>query len=153
VKIAASLLKFKLIRTKKNNAKMAFLTLEDETGKIEAVVFPKTFDLVEPILAENKVFYIEGKTNIRENALSILIDTISLEAPKNSSKYDFVITVPKSATQNQLMELNSLLKNNPNGHRGLIILANGRNIPLNYGVNYNEKLQEQIDNILLSNKN
>ncbi|MDD4026973.1 MAG: DNA polymerase III subunit alpha [Candidatus Shapirobacteria bacterium] len=153
VKIAASLLKFKLIRTKKNNAKMAFLTLEDETGKIEAVVFPKIFDSVEPILAENKVFYIEGKTNMRENTLSILIDTISLEAPKNSSKYDFTITVPKSATQNQLMELNTLLKQNPNGHRGLIILANGKNIPLNYGVRYDEKLKKQIDNILLSNKN
>jgi hypothetical protein len=47
------------------------------------------------------------------------------------------------------MQLNTLLKNNPNGHRGLIILPNGKNIPLNYGVNYNENLQEQINNILL----
>jgi DNA polymerase III alpha subunit len=153
VKMAASLTKFKLIRTKKNNSKMAFLTLEDETGKIEAVVFPKTFEVVENILAENKAFYIEGKTNLREGNLSILVDTISLEAPKNSSKYDFVITVPKSANQNQLMELNTLLKKNPNGHRGLIILPNGKNIPLNYGVNYDENLQKQIDDILLLNKN
>ncbi len=128
---------------------MAFLTLEDETGKIEAVLFPKIFEEVEKNLSENKAFYIEGKTNLREGNLSILIDVISLEAPKNSSKYDFVITVPKSATQNQLMQLNTLLKNNPNGHRGLIILPNGKNIPLNYGVNYNENLQEQINNILL----
>ncbi|MFA6185181.1 MAG: DNA polymerase III subunit alpha [Candidatus Shapirobacteria bacterium] len=153
VKMAASLTKIKMIRTKKNNAKMAFLSFEDETGKIEAVVFPKTFDEIENILAENKAFYIEGKTNIREGALSILIDNISLDPPKNSSKYDFVITVPKNASQNQLMNLNTLLKQNPNGHRGLIILPNGKNIPLNYGVNYNENLQQQIDNIFLSNKN
>jgi DNA polymerase-3 subunit alpha len=148
IKIAASLQKFKIIHTKKNNAKMAFLTLEDETGKIEAVVFPKIFESVESILAENKAYYIEGKTNLREGSLSILIDSISLEPPKNSSKYDFVITVPKTASQNQLMNLNTLLKNNPNGHRGLIILPNGKNIPLNYGVNYNENLQKQIDAIL-----
>ncbi|HPT65995.1 MAG TPA: DNA polymerase III subunit alpha [Candidatus Woesebacteria bacterium] len=148
VKMAASLTKFKMIRTKKNNAKMAFLTLEDETGKIEAVIFPKTFEIAESILSENKAYYIEGKTNLREGVLSIMVDTISLEAPENSSKYDFVITVPKSANQNQLMALNSLLKNNPNGHRGLIILPNGKNIPLNYGVNYNKELQEQIDQIL-----
>jgi hypothetical protein len=49
------------------------------------------------------------------------------------------------------MKLNSLLKNNPNGHRGLIILPNGKNLPLSYGVNYNQELQEQIDSILLSN--
>ncbi len=148
IKTAASLQKFKIIHTKKNNAKMAFLTLEDETGKIEAVVFPKIFDSVESILAENKAYYIEGKTNLREGNLSILIDSISLDAPKNSSKYDFVITVPKTASQNQLMNLNTLLKNNPNGHRGLIILPNGKNIPLNYGVNYTEDLQKQIDKIL-----
>lgn len=148
IKTAASLQKFKIIHTKKNNAKMAFLTLEDETGKIEAVVFPKIFDSVESILAENKAYYIEGKTNLREGNLSILIDSISLDAPKNSSKYDFVITVPKTASQDQLMNLNTLLKNNPNGHRGLIILPNGKNIPLNYGVNYTEDLQKQIDKIL-----
>ena len=148
IKIVASLQKFKMIRTKKNNAKMAFLTLEDETGKIEAVVFPKIFDAIENILSENKAYYIEGKTNLRESNLSILIDAISLDPPQNSSKYDFVITVPKTASQSQLMNLNSLLKNNPNGHRGLIILPNGKNIPLNYGVNYNKDLQKQIDIIL-----
>jgi len=153
IKMAASLTKIKMIRTKKNNAKMAFLSLEDETGKIEAVVFPKIFDEIENILAENKAFYIEGKTNLREGNLSILIDNISLDPPQNSSKYDFVITVPKNANQSQLMELNTLLKQNPNGHRGLIVLPNGKNIPLNYGVNYNENLQQQIDNIFLSNKN
>lgn len=150
VKMALSLTRIKMIRTKKNNAKMAFLTFEDETGKIEAVIFPKTYEAVENILSENKAYYIEGKTNLREGSFSILIDNISLEAPKNSSKYDFTVIVPKSASQGQLMALNTLLKQNPNGHRGLIILPNGKNIPLNYGVNYNEKLQEQIDNIFLS---
>ncbi len=153
IKIAANLTKIKLIRTKKNNAKMAFLSLEDETGKIEAVLFPKTFDTIEKILTENKPFYIEGKTNLREGNLSILIDSLSMEAPNTSPKYDFVITVPKSANQTQLMDLNNLLKKNPNGHRGLIILPNGKNIPLNYGVAYNQKLQKEIDNILLPNKN
>ena len=149
IKMAATLTKFKMIRTKKNNSKMAFLSLEDETGKIEAVLFPKTFETAESILAENKAYYIEGKTNLREGVLSIMVDTISLTPPQNSVKYDFVINVPKTASQTKLMELNNLLKKNPNGHRGLIILPNGKNIPLSYGVNYNENLQKQIDNILL----
>ena len=153
VKIVASIRKFKNILTKKSNAKMAFITLEDETGTIEAVVFPKTYERMSNFLIENKVIYIEGKINIREGTPSILIDFISEDVPNTKNKYDFVINVPKSASQGQLMKLNTLLKNNPNGHRGLIILPNGKNIPLTYGVNYNEKLQQQIDTILLSNKN
>jgi DNA polymerase-3 subunit alpha len=153
VKMAAVIKKFKNILTKKTNAKMAFLTLEDETGTIESVIFPKTYERVVNLLAENKAVYIEGKVNIRDGGLSILIDTINETPPQTASKYDFVITVPTNASQNQLMKLNSLLKNNPNGHRGLIILPNGKNLPLSYGVNYNEDLQKQIDDILLPKPN
>ena len=44
VKFAALIHKCKNIRTKKNNSQMAFLSLEDETGQIEAVVFPKAYE-------------------------------------------------------------------------------------------------------------
>ena len=131
---------------------MAFVTLEDETGSIEAVIFPKVYDKISSLLEENKAVYIEGKINIRDGNPSILIDVFTNKSPENSSQYDFVINVPKNATQNQLMKLNSLLKNNPNGHRGLIILPNGKNLPLSYGVNYNQNLQKEIDSIFLSNQ-
>ena len=78
----------------------------------------------------------------------IIADIISLKAPNNTAKYDFIINVPKGTSQTQLVQLNRLLKNNQNGHRGLIILANGKNIPLSYGVNYNSSLQQKIDHIL-----
>lgn len=150
VKLVAVIQKVRNIFTKKNNAKMAFVTLKDETETMEAVVFPKTYEKIVDLLKENKAVYIEGKTNMREGDLSILIDDLTDKAPKNTDKYDFVITVPQNASQSQLMQLNTLLKNNPNGHKGLIILPNGKNLPLNYGVNYNKKLQQQIDDILLS---
>ncbi len=153
VKAVAAIRRFKTILTKKNNAKMAFVTLEDETGTIETVIFPKTYERIFNLLEENKAVYIEGKINIREGSLSILIDSLTEKVPENTSKYDFVITVPKTASQDQLMKLNTLLKTNPNGHRGLIILPNGKNLPLSYGVNYNDELQRQIDSILLSNQN
>ena len=100
------------------------------------------------ILIENKPIYIEGKINLREGNISILADLIELNPPQNSTKYDFVIQIPQNTTQNQLMNLNNLLKRNQNGHRGLIILANGKNIPLSYGVNYNPDLLKEINRIL-----
>lgn len=149
VKLAAVITKFRVIRTKKNNSKMAFATLADNTGEIESVIFPKIFTEIEPILAENKPFYIEGKINLREGEISILVDNLTDKIPQNTNKYDFVIKIPDKTSQGQLMQLNKLLKDNPNGHRGLIILPNGKNIPLNYGVNYNQELKDQIDKLLL----
>jgi DNA polymerase-3 subunit alpha len=148
IKTAGVIAKSRAINTKKNNSRMAFVTLEDETGRMEVVVFPKTYEQFKDLIVDNKAIYIEGKTNIRDNVMSILADFISDQPPSNASKYDFIIQVPTKASQSQLMELNRLLKNNPNGHRGLIILPNGKNIPLSYGVNYTAKLQEEINRIL-----
>ena len=149
VKFAAVMTKFRVIRTKKNNSKMAFATLSDNSGQIESVIFPKIFNDVETLLAENKAFYIEGKINVREGETSILIDSLTDKVPQTSNKYDFIIKIPDKTSQAQLMQLNHLLKTNPNGHRGLIILPNGKNIALNYGVNYNDELKDQIDKLLL----
>lgn len=148
VKIGAVISRQKPIRTKKNGSEMAFVTLEDETGKIEAVVFPKAYETSKPFLIEQKAVYIEGKLNERDSNLSILVDTIANSVPQNAPKYDFIIKIPDNTSQTQLMALNRLLKTNPNGHRGLIILPNGKNIPLSYGVAYTPALQSKIDEIL-----
>ncbi|HOY61326.1 MAG TPA: DNA polymerase III subunit alpha [Candidatus Woesebacteria bacterium] len=147
VKFVAIIHKCKNIRTKKNNAQMAFLTLEDDSGQIEAVIFPQAYETYKNIIEENKAFYFEGKISLRDNTKSVLIDLLSTSAPKTKSPYDFVIKVPPGTSQSQLMDLDRLLKKNQNGHRGLIILPNGKELPLSYGVNYNDNLKTQIDEI------
>jgi DNA polymerase-3 subunit alpha len=127
---------------------MAFVTLRDDTAQIEAVLFPKLFETLQNLLVENKPVFIEGKTNLRDNVMSILIDSISETPPKNIPKFDFTIQVPAKTTKTQLMNLNRLLKDNPNGHRGLIIMPDGKKIALSYGVNYTSKLQSEIDKVL-----
>ena len=153
VKLAAVLTKFKEIRTKKNNAKMAFASLADESSQIESVIFPKTYLEVADKLIENKAYYIEGKVNHREGEVSILIDSLEEKAPNNIQKFDFVIRVPEQTKQSQLMKLNTILKNNPNGHKGLIILPNGKKIALNYGVHWTPKLKSEINKLLLIKEN
>jgi len=148
VKLVAVINRIKTIRTKKDNSLMAFVTLEDESGQIDSVIFPKVYDTVASFIQENMPVYLEGKISLRNDEKSILIDNISQSLPQNVQTYDFVIEVPQGTSQSQLMELNKLLKSNPNGHRGLIILPNGKKIPLTYGVRYNQDLQQQVDRIL-----
>ena len=150
VKFVGVVTRFKVIRTKKDNSPMAFVTLSDESGVIEGVVFPKAYQNHLSLLKENQAVYIEGKTNSRNDTKSVLIDLLAENLPDTVKKFDFVIEVPQGSSQSQLMELNRLLKDNPNGHRGLIILPNGKQIPLSYGVKYSQKLQQEIDSILNS---
>ena len=64
----------KIIRTKKDNKEMAFITIHDDTGAIEAVFFPKSFEKLKSIIAVNQVLLAKGTVAEREDAMSFLID-------------------------------------------------------------------------------
>jgi DNA polymerase III alpha subunit len=148
VKLIAVVTRIREVVTKKNNSKMAFVTLEDASTSQSGVLFPKTYTEILPILRENQAYYIEGKINIRNDELSIVIDKMTDTPPDTAPKYDFTINIPVQTSQTQLLALNKLLKLNPNSKKGLIIMANGKQIPLSYGVNYTQALKDKIDEIL-----
>ena len=64
----------KIIRTKKDNKEMAFITLYDDTGTIEAVFFPKSFEKLKSIIAVNQVLLAKGTVAERDESMSFLID-------------------------------------------------------------------------------
>ena len=64
----------KIIRTKKDNMEMAFITLYDDTGTIEAVFFPKSFEKLKSIIAVNQVILAKGTVAERDDSMSFLID-------------------------------------------------------------------------------
>ena len=56
----------KVILTKKGD-KMCFATLEDMVGKIEMVIFPKTYEKYQELLTSNEPVIIEGYTKLEES--------------------------------------------------------------------------------------
>lgn len=51
----------------RNNQLMAFLQLEDLTGTIEVIVFPKTLDKVRDLISEDSLVRIKGRVSIKED--------------------------------------------------------------------------------------
>ncbi|MBQ7545494.1 MAG: DNA polymerase III subunit alpha [Clostridia bacterium] len=51
----------------KNNSTMAFLTIEDLSGPIEVLIFPKTLESCAAFLAEGKIVLVHGKLSVRED--------------------------------------------------------------------------------------
>ena len=74
VEIIALVEKIKVINTKKGD-KMAFITLSDDTGTSESVLFPKNALLLEKI-EEGNLYKIEANVNEREQELQIIINEI-----------------------------------------------------------------------------
>lgn len=64
----------KTIITKSSNQKMAFLTIRDKTGVVEAVVFPETYKQIGTTLSEGSVMAFQCSISNKEDKTSLMID-------------------------------------------------------------------------------
>ena len=75
VKTVGMVQSFKKIHTKRGDS-MAFITLMDETGEIEAVVFPNQYREVSSWLENEYIIEVEGKVNTRQNKKQLVINKL-----------------------------------------------------------------------------
>ena len=79
VVVAGIIEEAKEIATKKDaTVKMMFLKIADFTGTIEAVVFPKTYEVIKGVLLPEACIALKGKTSNRNGVPSIIVDTVKL---------------------------------------------------------------------------
>ncbi len=70
VRIAGTLATVKQIYTKKKNEPMAFTRIEDPTGAIEVVLFPKVYTKYRPMLIEGGSVLLSGKVSLRTRTVT-----------------------------------------------------------------------------------
>jgi len=75
IKLAGILTTVKKIFTK-SGSQMAYLTLEDPTGRMEITIFPNTFTKFRDLLTAESVVVITGKVEFRRGQFQVLAQTI-----------------------------------------------------------------------------
>ena len=63
----------------KSDKMMGFVTLEDMTGNIELVIFPRTWEKFRPLCEEGKVIVVNGKVDSSSQPPKVLVDSISTD--------------------------------------------------------------------------
>ncbi|NLB27540.1 MAG: DNA polymerase III subunit alpha [Clostridiaceae bacterium] len=61
----------------KNNDRMSFMTMEDETGSWEVIVFPKTYTAFHDLMDDYSALLIAGSLDLREEEPKLLADWIA----------------------------------------------------------------------------
>ena len=92
----------------RNNSLMAFLKLEDLTGLIEVIVFPKTLDKVRNLISTDAMVVVKGRVSLKEDEPPKLIcETIEpLDKIDSSKLYIRVDNIQKAKEMKQsLMKL------------------------------------------------
>ena len=77
------------IKYTKNNKQMAFLSIEDMHGIVEAIVFPNVYEKFSHLITEENVIIIEGRVNISddENGKIICESIRGINEPEEEKKW------------------------------------------------------------------
>lgn len=71
--VIGGILTSKKLKITRNNMIMAFLTIEDMTGSVEVILFPKDYEKYKPILVEESKVFIKGRVSVEEEKAAKLI--------------------------------------------------------------------------------
>ena len=154
VRIAAIVSEVKIIVTRRSGQEMAFVRAEDDTGSLEMVVFPKIFSETKDHWIDNKALIISGKVDSREDAPSLIVETIETSTDEQDENNQIVyIKVPKNAKGSELSQLKKLLLKNP-GEQKVFLVFEGRKeekVKLPYKITWNARLAQKITEALEGN--
>ncbi len=79
---------------------MAFVTLEDLTGQIECLVFPRVYERYQPLLQEDEIVMMSGKLSIREEeSPKLLADRIERLEYIARERKETAAPAPEKATE------------------------------------------------------
>ncbi len=149
VRVAGVVTEVRVILTKKTGAEMAFVKVEDGTGSIELVVFPKIFKSTRDFWAEGQPLLIVGKVDVRDESASLIVEEIETLASLGQKKErEVYIKIPATADSNTLKRLKTLLTENLGNHSGTLIFENGKRVKLPFKIAWGETLAKSISGIL-----
>jgi len=119
----AESLRFK--RTKRGE-KMALFNLEDATGSVSVVVFPKVLGLYAPFLKGDEPLIIHGKAEVDDNAVKIIAQEItSLEAVRQESIGAIELNLcERCLSRDELEDIRDILFRFP-GKSSVLLRVNG----------------------------
>lgn len=145
----------KEVQTKRDCKSMCFGTLQDQSGSIRFVVFPRTFQECGSLLAQDKVVLLKGKVNDRDGEINIVAEKITIPTQEDvefeTDQNAHEIFIPRKTEKSTLEELGKLLKANPGKDQVVIVIPNGgkpRRLKLPYTIKMSEGLETKIAEIL-----
>lgn len=132
---------------------MAFATIEDGTGKIEVVVFPRTYEITRALWTKDQLVLVEGRLDKREERLNLLVENAMPFSEKTQLKkdFDFSIEIPRGISSRKLVTINKLLKSSPGKMKGVLFFegeGGRKRLVLTFGVNYTKELEREIKKII-----
>ena len=134
---------------------MCFLKLQDMTGTLEVLVFPRVYEAARSYLLTDQIVVISGKLEegeltpvlIAESVKSIhQVEESQIEEPKGKN---LEVAIPKDADRTLLSKIYQILKSSPGDNQTFLVLpgANGnpKKFQVPFGAQKTSKLAQELE--------
>jgi DNA polymerase-3 subunit alpha len=160
VRLGGILTRIHPVITKTKGQPMAFATLDDGTGKIDVVFFPKIYAKFKDQIISDAAVIISGELDGKSEKPSLIADGFASIRPYDTqdepklfadTQGRVTIEIPRQTPKHILTTLGQLLKSNPGDTPVTIIIPNGsssKHMPLPYKISYSAKIQATINKLL-----
>ena len=136
----------------RSNTNMSFITIEDFTGGMEVIVFPKILSKLDAVLTENSIVMLHGRLDVKEDeGVKLILDSA---APFTGRKDSLVLKLDD--TQLMLLDRLRYISLQHTGMRNLIINSSYGEITVNNilvdgSEEYLEKVRKLFGEDVISN--
>ncbi len=140
------------VLTKVKQEEMCFGTLEDGSGQLEFVAFPRTFAQYKDLFKKDGIVILKGKLALRDEKLSMQVDKArepQVIIPQETA--GAVLTIPRGIPKEVLQKIGTYLKQRPGPDMLSVVIPNGDAqtvMRLPYTVAWNQETQEAVHKIL-----
>ena len=125
---------------------MAFLTIEDSSGTVEAVAFPRTFEMAKDILTEDRKIFVKGRIQKNDEGEAKLIAE-KIIAFENLPKEIWIQFADKEEYRKREEELKKILRENGGKTEVIIFLKKEKamkQLPATLAIGEGEAIKEVL---------
>jgi DNA polymerase-3 subunit alpha len=145
ITIAGVVTEVRVIVTKKSGAEMAFAKVDDGTGILDLVIFPKTFKLTRDFWVEGQPLLVSGRVDVRDESPNLLVESIeTISSLGEKKEREVFVRIPKNTNENALRRLKALFTANLGDQTGFLVFEGGKKVRLPFKIAWNETLAKAI---------
>jgi DNA polymerase-3 subunit alpha len=154
VTLAGVIREVRVVLTKKNLQEMAFVKIEDVTGSIDLVIFPKIYENIKNLVREGKPIVIVGNVDRREDTVYIIVRSVVSSLESDDGLGEVTIEIPEGIEERQLIKLKDFFLEIP-GSKKVFLVFQGSNekVEVPFKINWNEQTARKISEIISIDRN
>ena len=153
VKLAGIIASIRKTVTKVKKEEMCFIKLQDMSGTIEVLVFPRTYESARSLITPDQIVIVSGKLESGEDTPVLIASEVTLlESARDSTEEEvFEITLPTQTDRVLLSKIYEVLKNHPGQMTTYLILpgsdSENRKIPVPFTTSRSFELENNLESL------